>query len=82
MKDMDWTKVPAKNGITIELCAGIVDDPKLSLAEIVKKEILEECGYEVPLDKIEKVIGYRCSLVILLRQNSCTMYDVTIRRIF
>lgn len=59
VQDIDWAYVPATNGITIELCAGIVDDSKLSLAEIIQKEILEECGYDVPLSNIEKVISYR-----------------------
>jgi UDP-sugar diphosphatase len=39
--------------MTIELCAGIVDKD-LPLAEIVKEEIEEECGYAVPLESIEK----------------------------
>jgi UDP-sugar diphosphatase len=37
-----------------ELCAGLVDK-RLSLAEIAKEEVLEECGYDVPLEQIRKV---------------------------
>ncbi|NQY19996.1 MAG: NUDIX hydrolase [Campylobacteraceae bacterium] len=42
---------------TYELCAGIVDKD-LSLVEIVKEEILEECGYEVPIESIEKITSF------------------------
>ncbi|XP_023015224.1 uridine diphosphate glucose pyrophosphatase NUDT14 [Leptinotarsa decemlineata] len=45
-------------GITLELCAGIVDKNK-SVAEIAKEEILEECGYDVPLASLEKVGSFR-----------------------
>lgn len=45
------------DGFTYELCAGIVDKDK-SLLEIVHEEILEECGFEVPLEKIEKVTSF------------------------
>ena len=43
-----------KGGITVELCAGIVDK-ELSLVEIAMEEIEEECGYAVPLDSIERI---------------------------
>jgi UDP-sugar diphosphatase len=43
-----------QNGITVELCAGIVDK-ELSLAEIAIEEIEEECGYAVPLNSIERI---------------------------
>lgn len=42
---------------TYELCAGIVDKEK-SLAQIAKEEIDEECGYDVPLEKIEKISSF------------------------
>jgi len=43
-----------KDGLTVELCAGIVDKD-LSLVEIASEEITEECGYLVPINKIEKI---------------------------
>lgn len=46
-----------KDGFTYELCAGIVDKDK-SLVEIAQEEILEETGYAVPLEKIEKITSY------------------------
>ena len=50
-----------KKGMTIELCAGIVDKA-LSLKEIAKEEIEEECGYSVPLEKIEKITSFYTSV--------------------
>jgi len=49
------------DGLTIELCAGIVDKD-LSLEEIAKEEIEEECGYSVPLEKIEKITSFYTSV--------------------
>ena len=43
-----------KDGITLELCAGIIDKAKTP-REIARMEILEECGYNVPLEKVEEV---------------------------
>ena len=45
------------NGYTHELCAGLIDKDK-SLKEIAKEEILEECGYDVPLESIQKVTEF------------------------
>jgi UDP-sugar diphosphatase len=49
------------DGYTYELCAGIVDKP-LSLKEIAKEEVLEECGYELSLDGIEKITTFYTSV--------------------
>ena len=43
-----------EQGVTYELCAGIVD-LKIPLIEIAKKEILEETGYDFPLENISKL---------------------------
>jgi UDP-sugar diphosphatase len=50
-----------KVGMSIELCAGIVDK-KLTLQEIAQEEIEEECGYRVPLEKIEKITSFYTSV--------------------
>jgi UDP-sugar diphosphatase len=42
------------NGLTVEMCAGIVDKD-LSLVEIASEEITEECGYLTSVDKIIKI---------------------------
>ncbi len=49
------------DGMTIELCAGIVDK-KLTLLEIAQEEIEEECGYLVPLEKIQKITSFYTSV--------------------
>ena len=50
-----------KKGMTVELCAGIVDK-ELSLEQIAKEEIEEECGYDVPLEKIERITAFHTSV--------------------
>lgn len=57
--EIDWSKVPASLGVTIELCAGILDNAKLGAKETAKQEVLEECGYDVPLENFQYVISYR-----------------------
>ena len=42
---------------TYELCAGILDK-KTDVNSIAKEEIDEECGFNVPLDKIEKITSF------------------------
>ena len=49
------------DGLTVELCAGIVDK-KLSLTQIAKEEIEEECGFDVALEKIEKITSFHTSV--------------------
>ena len=48
------TTASFEQGVTYELCAGIVD-LKIPLIEIAKKEILEETGYDFPLENISKL---------------------------
>ena len=48
-------------GITVELCAGIVDKA-LPLVQIAVEEIEEECGYQVPLEAIERVTSFHTSV--------------------
>jgi len=45
------------DGYTHELCAGLIDKDK-SLEEIAREEILEECGYDVPIESIQKVAEF------------------------
>ena len=49
------------DGLTVELCAGIVDKEH-SLVQIAKEEIEEECGYDVPLEEIEKITSFHTSV--------------------
>ena len=52
---VDTATVPPSVGFTLELCAGIVDKPRLSLVEVAREEV-EECGYRVPADRLTKII--------------------------
>ncbi|MEA1953996.1 MAG: NUDIX domain-containing protein [Campylobacterota bacterium] len=49
------------DGLTVELCAGIVDK-ELSLAQIAREEIEEECGYIVAVENIEKITSFYTSV--------------------
>jgi UDP-sugar diphosphatase len=42
---------------TYELCAGIIDK-EVSLEQVAKEEIEEECGFDVPLQNIEKMTSF------------------------
>ncbi len=44
-------------GYTYELCAGLVDKDK-SLEEIALEEIIEETGYDVPNDSLERITSF------------------------
>lgn len=55
---IDTTKFPGKLGVTIELCAGIVDKD-IPIKDIAREEILEECGFNVSADRIEEVMTYK-----------------------
>lgn len=57
-RNIDMKKYPPSLAVTLELCAGIVDKP-ISLAEIAQEEIEEECGYKVPLERVEQIMSYR-----------------------
>lgn len=57
-KEIDTAKYPPSQAITLELCAGIVDKD-LPLAEIAREEMEEECGYAVPVERLEEVMKYR-----------------------
>ena len=58
-KDSTELKIsaPFQKGVSYELCAGIVDQ-KRPLIEIAKSEILEETGYDVPLENITKLFQH------------------------
>ena len=56
-------KAPISDGVTYELCAGIVDKD-IALNLIMKQEVLEECGYDVPEEKFEKIFSSRGSVGI------------------
>ena len=51
------------NGMMYELCAGIVDKNTTN-AQIAKEEVLEECGYDIPLKSLEKISSFYTSVGI------------------
>lgn len=56
--NIDTSKYPPALGISLEFCAGIVDKSK-SLVETAREEVLEECGYDVPIDKLQQFKAVR-----------------------
>lgn len=44
-----------QEGIIYELCAGLVDKEGKSIEQIAKEEILEECGYDIDIKKLQKI---------------------------
>ena len=51
----------ATNGVTVELCAGILDKD-LSIEETASEEILEECGFRVESSALEKITSFYTSV--------------------
>ncbi|EZA50964.1 hypothetical protein DMN91_012980 [Ooceraea biroi] len=54
---VDLERYPATLGLSLELCAGIVDKPK-PLVEIARDELKEECGYEAPASAFRQISTY------------------------
>ncbi|KAF0973357.1 hypothetical protein FDP41_008564 [Naegleria fowleri] len=52
------TTTPPKAKLSFELCAGLLDKHGKSPLETMQAEILEECGYYVPLRMIEPITSY------------------------
>jgi len=48
---------PPTLGLSLELCAGIVDKDK-PLVEIAREELQEECGYVVPASALKQISTY------------------------
>ncbi|GAB6021102.1 hypothetical protein CHUAL_003735 [Chamberlinius hualienensis] len=55
---VDTVKYPGKIGVTLEVCAGIVDKD-LPLEDIARIEVLEECGYDVPSSNFYRISSHR-----------------------
>ncbi|XP_020937209.1 uridine diphosphate glucose pyrophosphatase isoform X2 [Sus scrofa] len=51
--------LPGSAGVTFELCAGLVDQPGLSLEEVACKEAWEECGYRLAPSDLRRVASYK-----------------------
>ncbi len=68
---------------TYELCAGLVDKQE-SLEQIAKEEILEECGFDIPLSRLVKISSFftnvgisgNCQhLYFALLDDACRKHD-------
>ncbi|XP_078034992.1 uridine diphosphate glucose pyrophosphatase NUDT14 [Augochlora pura] len=72
---VDLEKYPPELGLTLEICAGIVDKDK-SLVEIARDELREECGYEAPAEDMQLIntFGYTASSVY---KNTLFYVEVT-----
>lgn len=55
---VDLEQYPPSLGLTLELCAGIVDKDK-SIVEIARDELREECGYEAPAEAFKTIVTFR-----------------------
>lgn len=55
---VDIERYPIDLGMSLELCAGVVDKDK-PLVEIAREELEEECGYEAPTSAFTEIITYR-----------------------
>ncbi|XP_012216559.1 uridine diphosphate glucose pyrophosphatase NUDT14-like [Linepithema humile] len=65
---IDVERYPATLGLSLELCAGIVDKDK-PLVEIARDELKEECGYEAPASAFEQVATYLSSASASAKQT-------------
>ncbi len=74
---LDAASTPADEGMTLELCAGIVDKPDRSAQQIAREEVLEECGYDVGLDALQQVQTCLASVGISGEQATLFYVEVT-----
>lgn len=56
--EIDAEKYPVSGGYTIELCAGLVDKD-IPIEQVAREEVLEECGYDVPARRLQKIFSFR-----------------------
>lgn len=52
-----------KDGMMYELCAGLIDKDATDV-QIAKEEIFEECGYDVPVQNLQKITSFYTSVGI------------------
>ncbi|XP_038401863.1 uridine diphosphate glucose pyrophosphatase NUDT14 isoform X3 [Canis lupus baileyi] len=64
--------LPGSAGVTYELCAGLVDQPGLSLEEVACSEAWEECGYRLAPSDLRRVATYKSG--VGLTGSSQTMF--------
>lgn len=62
---VDVSRFPPVIGVTYELCAGIIDK-NLPIEKIAQEEVLEETGYMIRPEDLERVTSMRYSCQYLL----------------
>ena len=67
---------PGAQGCTYEMCAGILDKAA-SIEQIAKEEVLEETGYNVPLESIQPITSVHSSVGIAGSQMHVFYVEVT-----
>ncbi|KAH9524338.1 Nudix hydrolase 14, chloroplastic [Bulinus truncatus] len=64
-REVEWRETvdtdifPGSLGITLELCAGLIDKPNQTLEEVALAEVLEECGYDIAGEDLHKITRCR-----------------------
>ena len=65
------------DGYMFELCAGLVDKPKKSLEQIAVEEVFEECGYEIPTNRLQFVNSFYNSVGISGARQTVYLAEVS-----
>ena len=66
----------SQGGRVVEMCAGLVDK-SVSLAQIAKEEVLEECGYDVPVEDVELLKSLKSSVGTAGTNSHAFIVEVT-----
>lgn len=69
--------LPGSAGVMVELCAGIVDQPELSLEEVACKEAWEECGYRLVPADLRRVATYMSGVGLTGSRQTMFYAEVT-----
>nr|CDJ97233.1 NUDIX hydrolase domain containing protein [Haemonchus contortus] len=57
LSEVRWSDYEASHGYTMELCAGLIDKD-ISIVDVMKEEIEEECGYAVKSENIHLIATF------------------------
>ncbi|XP_019602864.2 uridine diphosphate glucose pyrophosphatase NUDT14 isoform X6 [Rhinolophus sinicus] len=69
--------LPGSVGVTYELCAGLVDQPGLSLEEVACREAWEECGYRLAPSDLRRVATYKSGVGVTGSSQTMFYAEVT-----
>ncbi|XP_036061232.1 uridine diphosphate glucose pyrophosphatase NUDT14 isoform X1 [Onychomys torridus] len=69
--------LPGAVGVMVELCAGIVDQPGLSLEEVACKEAWEECGYHLDPTDLRQIATYMSGVGLTGSRQTMFYAEVT-----